>query len=440
MNNTEFKVKRSLLKFFAVIVVILLILFNPIIAKIFFNEGKSFNTNVFIILIGVNLILAVILGLYLVAIKHIEKRITNVFINTSLMFFIVVIVFLLFEFIIRLISPPEPVQLYAHNDFFNCTWLKPDLKLNLKTNEYDIFFQTNSIGLRDNDELVKKDSNEIRIMNLGDSFIQAAQLDIDNTMTYKLERLLDSLIQNKKINVYNVGTSGCGPEYQKKFLEQNIKKFELDYLFYFPYIGNDIITLSKLKKNYGTKMESLFNSLMSMPRQYSKLIDFVCLRLPGFAEAEMRGPMGRPTQPFDGLPETESANILLKTGNTYKKNAYNELWIQLDDIIEICNKNNVDLFVFIIPTKEQVDEEMLYETLSFYKLKRESIELYKPQSLIGNFLKERNIKYYDLSDTLINANVAQKTYFDFDSHWNKYGNDVVSKYIFNNTKSSIVKN
>ena len=114
-----------------------------------------------------------------------------------------------------------------------------------------------------------------------------------------------------------------------------------------------------------------------------------------------------------------------------------EFWKNLDEIIEMCNELDIDLFVFIVPTKEQVDPESLTETMNYFQLDASSIELSKPQDLISTYLAGKNITNYDLLDTLREANILEQTYFDLDSHWNIYGNDVVASYIFNTTKSFI---
>ena len=99
--------------------------------------------------------------------------------------------FLLLESFIRVIKPPKPIELYAFNEYLGLIWHKPNLSFQIKTNEYDILFETDEIGLRSNQnmETAEFDQDKVRIMNLGDSFVQAAQVNYHKTMTYLLENI-----------------------------------------------------------------------------------------------------------------------------------------------------------------------------------------------------------------------------------------------------------
>lgn len=437
MQDKESRIKKAFLKFFMALTIAIIALLNPLTAKFLLNGGENFSPNVLLAILVFDALLGLWLLLIYMALRNVEHRATNLLVNSSMTMLISGMTFLILELFARWYSPAEPVQLYAYNEFFDCAWHKPNLDINLKTDEYDVSFRTNSIGLRGADELIPKGPNEIRIMNLGDSFIQAAQVDIENTMTSRLEKMFNSGESENQVRVFNVGTSGSDPGFQKDFLRKNIDKFELDYVFYFPYVGNDILTLNSVKKETQTKFESVQSSFVGIAKQHSKLVSYV-YRMLGPGEAGMRGPMGRPSQPFDGQPSEQSANIFLRDENRFISSAFANLEKQLDGIMDLCDERGIRLFVFIVPTKEQVDSESLEETLDYFQIPKESIDLKKPQEKIENHLSGRNVYCFDLVDTLVNANSYRKTYFDFDSHWNSHGNTVVAEFIFNRTKKSVV--
>jgi len=277
-------------------------------------------------------------------------------------------------------------------------------------------------------------------MNLGDSFIQAAQVDLDNTMTKKLETKLNCCSKQKKIKFFNVGTSGCNPEVQRKFLEKNISKFDLDFLFLFTYIGNDILTLSKIENqiNKASTIELIFNSFIINARRLSKLINYIWKRTSN-GESEWNGPFGRPCQPFDGKPIEITGNLFCKEYNQHIENAYKDYYTELYRINQICQNNSIKLCVYIIPTKEQVEPLKLKEVIDYFEIEQNMLGIYKPQNRIKKFLLKNNICHFDLIDTLSFASKIKDTYFGFDSHWNMYGNDVVAEYVFNNSRFMILK-
>lgn len=162
----------------------------------------------------------------------------------------------------------------------------------------------------------------------------------------------------------------------------------------------------------------------------SKLFKFFYLRLNTEPEwGGPRGPRGRPCQPFDAEPLEKTANLFLKEYNNYIKNAYLRVFDEISRINNICKINNIDFTVFIIPTKEQVEPKKFEETINFLHVDKNSLDMEKPQRLISEFLNDNQIKYIDLLDTLTIASKIKDTYFDFDPHWNAYGNEVVSEEV-----------
>ncbi|NUO09648.1 MAG: hypothetical protein HUU08_13385 [Candidatus Brocadia sp.] len=428
--------KKKLIVIFIFITTFFILILNPYSVRVLISPDRNIGYGLFYSLLLITSLLIMLLFFYILNLKLLKKgkmQFPNFIINFTTFFYTIFILLLATEILFRyVIKPHEPVELYTKNDYFGMMWHKPNLNVRLITEEFDVNFRTNNIGLRDDRELTAKCENEIRIMNLGDSCVQAAQIDLKETMTYKLEENLNSHDSSKKYRVFNVGTSGCNPSYQRKFLEKNIKKFDLDYLLLFLYIGNDIITTLDIKPliNPPSDIQIMYTSSMLSLTKISKLFKFFYLRLNTEPEwGGPRGPRGRPCQPFDAEPLEKTANLFLKEYNNYIKNAYLRVFDEISRINNICKINNIDFTVFIIPTKEQVEPKKFEETINFLHVDKNSLDMEKPQRLISEFLNDNQIKYIDLLDTLTIASKIKDTYFDFDPHWNAYGNEVVSEEV-----------
>lgn len=435
-SNINIAWHKKALIIFSVFLLALLLMINPLSVEQFFSADHKIGFGSFYLLLILTIFLSFTILLCILSVILINKqkmKIPNITINFSMMIFSFIFIIFVIEVLFRtILSSMVPVNLYSFNKFFGMIWHKPNLVVNLKTSEYNVQFRTNRVGLRGDKELEEKANNEFRIMIFGDSFIQAAQVNIEKTMCYLLEEKLNSLNTVKKYRVFNLGTSGCDTEYQRKFIEKNIHLFNTDILFLFSYIGNDIITESVFRENNKSKINKILSSFIDNSRRYSFLLTFIYERI----NQENVYPLGRPCQPFDGFPKERSANIFYKESNSKIEEAYSKLWNELAEIKAICSKSNIKLIVFLIPTKEQVDPIKLKEVLNFFKIDPSALDLTKPQKLISQFLINNQIDYVDLLDTLRTASNYRDVYFDLDSHWNEHGNSVVAEKLFNDIKAN----
>lgn len=439
MNVSIQRLNRMKIGFLVVAIIInvvMTIAMNPItVEKLFSNDqelGQNLSTS--LLLISIFLLSAsFFLTLNIVLLKNNYCRIPNATINVILIIYSVSSVIIFAEVLLRVINPAWiPKQIYSYNQYFDMTWHKPNLDVNFRTSEYNVNFRTNSIGLRDENELTCKQDNEIRILFFGDSFIQAAQVDQEHTMCHIVEKKLNLLDRNTKFRVINLGTSGCGPDYERKFLEKNLNLLEADHLLLFVYVGNDIITERSFRETKTSRICGMWNSLINNGTRFSFLLRFIFQERNEF-------PMGRPCQPFDGETWERSANIFLKKYNAKILDAYSRLFEELSAIKMLCNEKNLGLYVFLIPTKEQVDRSKLDEVLKFFKIEEETLDMNKPQQIISDFLARIGVVSFDLLPCLLTHENEEKKYFEIDSHWNIHGNQTVADTVFGALKKTIIK-
>ncbi len=153
-------------------------------------------------------------------------------IGISLLLFIVTL-----EGGLRVIGLATP---HTVNQFDAATgWSKrPGATAHKSTREYDVTFEINQLGLRDDPmESPAKPPGAFRVVCLGDSFTLGYTVERDNLFVDQLERWWKS--ENRRVNVINAGTEGYSTDQQAVWVAEHGGSFAPDVVLLFPY-DNDI--------------------------------------------------------------------------------------------------------------------------------------------------------------------------------------------------------
>ncbi|MES2622690.1 MAG: GDSL-type esterase/lipase family protein [Bacteroidota bacterium] len=102
----------------------------------------------------------------------------------------------------------------------------------LSTPEYSYVRKANSEGFADKEWATQKDSGELRVITLGDSFTDGDGSPQDSSYPRELERLLQQSYPEIKINVMNAGRCGSDPWFEYKKLHDLLLKYKPDLVLY----------------------------------------------------------------------------------------------------------------------------------------------------------------------------------------------------------------
>jgi len=97
----------------------------------------------------------------------------------------------------------------------------------LSTPEYNYERRTNSLGLSDIEHPLHKDSNELRIVGIGDSFTEGDGADEDSTWLKFLERNIKPTT-HRKIRFINAGVCGSDPYFEYVLLRDKLLPYKPD--------------------------------------------------------------------------------------------------------------------------------------------------------------------------------------------------------------------
>lgn len=184
----------------------------------------------FIVLIGSTLYL---LFFIIFSIFNIKKSIKH---NIYLLLFILFLSLIGTELLLRkVVKRYDTYQerngmsyMSCYNNYINSWFFVHAKHLLVKTPYKEYTFQsfTNNEGLSDKDFVQKKDSNEYRILTIGDSFTEGFGTSTDSCWTRLLEHRMKNYFKNKNINILNAGIGGSDVCYEYMLLKHRLLKYK----------------------------------------------------------------------------------------------------------------------------------------------------------------------------------------------------------------------
>ncbi|MCC6174689.1 MAG: SGNH/GDSL hydrolase family protein [Chloroflexi bacterium] len=109
----------------------------------------------------------------------------------------------------------------------------------IETPEYTSFVSINARGLRDHDIDPAKPPGGFRVLMLGDSFVEGAQVPLDATVAKRLEDSLRASLPGS-VDVVNAGNAGFGTGQELLFLQHEGVGYRPDVVVLVYFIDNDL--------------------------------------------------------------------------------------------------------------------------------------------------------------------------------------------------------
>ncbi len=160
-------------------------------------------------------------------------------INVLLSFVVsLAVVFLVFEGGLRLLGKRPAETIHRFDPTLG--WVKrPGASARKKTPEFDVTFDVNGFGLRDDDMAgPEKREGRFRALALGDSFVLGYTVDRDDLFVDQLEKLWNAG-NGPPADVINAGTEGWSTDQEALWFLENGERYQPDLVLLFPY-ENDL--------------------------------------------------------------------------------------------------------------------------------------------------------------------------------------------------------
>jgi hypothetical protein len=110
----------------------------------------------------------------------------------------------------------------------------------IETPEFTSFVSINSHGLRDREIEPAKPPGTYRVLMLGDSFVEGAQVPLEHTVAKRLEETLRSRAEGRGLDVVNAGNAGFGTGQELLFLDNDGRTYQPDLVILVYFVDNDL--------------------------------------------------------------------------------------------------------------------------------------------------------------------------------------------------------
>lgn len=350
--------------------------------------------------------------------------------------------------------------LYRRADLVTGSSLRPNARAVNAREGYGII-RINSQGLRDHETTPIKPSSVFRVIMLGDSYLEAAQVDLDASVSKVLERMLR---KEGQFEVLNFGVSGYGTTQEYLQLKEYGFKFSPDLVLLCLTLGNDVRNNSKTLNatpslpyfNLNPEGELVLDdSFLSDPKFKSVLardrtlwwrgLEWGCdhSRVLSLLVDIVRGYRAE-----DGAAETRRirAGDIGALDPAFQgdwmiydpspKGEWTAAWQVTEKIIlkiaDLCRERRTDFGVVLVSNSVQVSERSRKEFLE----KHPDLDLAYPNHRMLRLCEEHGIACVDLVPPLLAFHRATARYVHgFGSnpgsgHWNEDGHRVAAESIF----------
>jgi hypothetical protein len=110
----------------------------------------------------------------------------------------------------------------------------------IETPEFTSHVAINAYGLREREIAPQKPAGTFRVLMLGDSFIEGAQVPVENTVSRQLEQQLAAAMPGRTVQVINAGNAGFGTAQELLFLDSDGRTYQPDLVILVYFIDNDL--------------------------------------------------------------------------------------------------------------------------------------------------------------------------------------------------------
>jgi hypothetical protein len=340
------------------------------------------------------------------------------------------------EGLIRLLAPQSLILLRP--DIYIPTeqlaWRHaPNVDTRVNTGEREIRWKTDDQGIRIGGDLSKP--SEMTLLALGDSYLEAMQVEYEDTMTALLEKRLSSRL-GRSMRILNTGVGGWDPNQYRIQLEKimgNRRISSINGVIVFVYLGNDII--GHHADNYPPR-QSLARHALRLPNslEWNELVRAVAYPINDFLETRSH---------LFIFVKTRLKYTLMKMGLTayyfprtlLKNQASSNRWKitadTLEEIAVMAKHHDLKTLFVLLPSPSEANPEEGLETANSFGITSEEIDLDQAHLLLGEQLRKRDLSVVDMTPALRAANRERMAdvYGRVDNHLGRGGHQVVANTI-----------
>lgn len=316
--------------------------------------------------------------------------------------------------------------------------------------EFVVPVEINREGLRDVEHQYSKPAGVMRILVLGDSFVEAMHVPLAATFPRLLEQQLNRSGASRRIEVIAAGVSGYGTASEVLYFEREGRRYQPDVVLLAFYPGNDVKNNSPtledtLRPVYGAdgslekvigetprRQETGWRRWLGRSAAYHYFRQVLLLRHPEIAMGLARHGVLRD----DALrvkPERDGIPVDYGVYAATLEPAWQDAWQRTDGLLGRLQRevtaSGARLAVAVISTRDQVYPKWWDEVVAQHpQMRGRDWDLDAPQRHVETWCSEHDVPCVELTPAFraMAARGGEALHFHHDGHWSSAGHQLAA--------------
>jgi len=338
------------------------------------------------------------------------------------------------ELLVRFVAPQQLIvkrpDIWQPADTLGWT-RRPNVNTTISTGERAVRVITDRDGFRIG--AAGRLESKRRILLLGDSFMEALQVEYEQSLAGLLEARLASRL-GEPVAIRNTGVSGWDPPQYLMEARHQLGREGYDLVLVSLYLGNDVVSRRTEWYPPGAPSDGLLHPLR-LPRQfgYKEVVYDVLYPINDFLKAHSE---------LFNLLKNRAATLRMRVGLTaeyfpddlLRREASSSRWLVTAqicrDIRDLARAHGAPTLFVLVPASFQVDTVAFYRALNGFKIDRGAVDLEQPERLLTSTMRAYSL---DLVDVLEDFRRAERSgsrlYGTVDSHLSPQGHKLLEQLI-----------
>jgi hypothetical protein len=297
----------------------------------------------------------------------------------------------------------------------------PESSVWIRAPEFTVHLRFNREGLR-GQEIGPKRDDISRVLVIGDSFIEAAQVSEEATLVRQLDVLLAS--GDQRVEVLNGGVGNWGPVEQHLYLREALPRLRPDLVVQAFYLGNDVNNAGQNRKLLEPDRDRRERARPVKPADFLANLLREHSRLARVFESGVLDKLRY--QQVTTFPQADKRHL-----NIFRVDEPAELtrnWRTTEEVLgltrQALEQAGVRFVLMVVPSKWQVDQQAWLVALDENGLANDQTwDLERPNQRLAELARRQGIPMVDLLPAF-RAEAASGTqlYYTINAHWNEAGN------------------
>jgi len=317
--------------------------------------------------------------------------------------------------------------------------------------EFVVPIHVNGEGLRDVEHALEKPAATRRVLVVGDSFIEALHVPVEETLGRHLEKQLNAKGE-QRFEVISAGVSGYGTAAEVLFFESDLRRYEADLVVLAFYPGNDIKNNSPTLEDYLQPQYDADGTLLRIinrqkapraPRLKAlQLMRQTLVRQPALAQRLVGWGILSPTA-VRTAPERNGIPVDFGVYAQPVDAEWLDAWSKTESLLgrfrRAVERERAQLVVMIVSTRDQIYPEAWAQIVKDHpSLQGGGWDLDAPQRRIETWCEQHGVRCLALAPAFREVARAGQgpLHYPRDGHWTPAGHALAATVLTNYLKDA----